>query len=81
MPSLRTARCGEGFSVQALEYALPKKDRTADLWDRAEECRAVANVATDPRLKAEYLKLANDYLKLAAREEVLRKQRSDDRPH
>ena len=46
----------------------------ADLWrDRAEECRAIALVLTDPRLKAEYQKLADDYLKLAASEEKLRR--------
>jgi hypothetical protein len=46
-----------------------KIDYTARLWDRAEECRALADLTTEPQLKAEYLKLANSYLRLAEREE------------
>ena len=47
------------------------KDHAAPLWDRAEECRATANAAFDLQIKAGYMKLANDYLKLAAQEEAL----------
>jgi hypothetical protein len=50
------------------------KDHASQLWDRAEECRAIAAATTDAKLKAEYLRLANDYLKLAAREEGLRRK-------
>ena len=48
------------------------KDHAAQLWDRAEECRARAAVTTDAKLKAEYRELADEYLKLAQREEALR---------
>jgi hypothetical protein len=47
-------------------------DYAAQLWDRAEECRALGTSATDVNLKALYKKLANAYLKLAAEEERLR---------
>jgi hypothetical protein len=40
------------------------------LLDCAKECRAVAVVLTDAALKADYLKLADDYMKLAAREKA-----------
>jgi hypothetical protein len=40
------------------------------LLDCARECRAVAVILTDTALKADYLKLADDYMKLAAREKA-----------
>jgi hypothetical protein len=54
------------LSVKAKDYATP-------LWDRAEECRALANLSTNAQLTAEYLKLAQAYLRLAAHEEKLAK--------
>jgi hypothetical protein len=47
------------------------RDHASPLWDRAEECRAIAALTTDAEVKAEYLKLAEAYLELAAREEAL----------
>ena len=38
------------------------KDYAAALWDRAEECRAIAANLHDSELKAEFLKLADPYL-------------------
>jgi hypothetical protein len=49
-----------------------EKDYAALLWNRAEECRAIAEILTDADLKAQYLKLAKEYLRLAGREEQLR---------
>jgi hypothetical protein len=46
-------------------------DYAASLWDRAEECRAKAERTDDRDLRAQYRKLANAYLKLAAKEERL----------
>ena len=48
------------------------KDHPEALWDRAEECRALANNATDAQLKADYLQIANLYIELAAIEEKVR---------
>jgi hypothetical protein len=50
------------------------KDRASQLWDLAQECRAIAAILTDPASKADYLKLAESYLELAAKEETLAKQ-------
>jgi hypothetical protein len=44
------------------------------LWDRAEECRAIAAILTDPDSKADYLRLAESYSELAAKEETLAKR-------
>jgi len=52
-------------------------DHAARLWDRAEECRALADVASAPELKAHYKKLADAYLRLASLEESLRRLRAD----
>jgi hypothetical protein len=49
-----------------------EKDYAALLGDRAEECRAIAEILRDADLKAQYLKLAKEYLRLAVREEQLR---------
>jgi hypothetical protein len=78
MPSPRTPDAARAFLSKALEYALRKNDHSESLWDRAEECRAIASMMTDPLLKADYLKLACSYLKLAESEEALRKLSSDD---
>lgn len=51
-----------------------KKDRAGQLWDLAQECRAIASILTDEASKADYLKLAESYLELAAKEEALAKQ-------
>ncbi len=48
------------------------KDFASQLWDRAEECRAIAERIPESHLRAEYLKLAEAYLNLATREERLR---------
>jgi hypothetical protein len=47
------------------------KDYAAPLWDRAEQCRAIAATIHQADLKAEYMKLADAYLKLASHEERL----------
>lgn len=47
------------------------KDHASPLWDRAEECQAIAAAATDAQHKAEYLKLADCYLELATKEKSL----------
>jgi len=54
-----------------------KNDYANLLWDRAEECRAIAEILTDATLKAEYRALANAYLTLAAQEERLRRAKPD----
>ena len=46
-------------------------DHASPLWDRAEECRAIAARITDEKLRAAYLELADAYIALAAREEAL----------
>ena len=48
-------------------------DHAARLWDRAEECRALADLASDAQLKAQYRKLADAYLRLAACEEAVKR--------
>lgn len=48
-----------------------ERDHASPLWDRAEECRAMATHTPDAEVKAEYLRLAEAYLELAAREEAL----------
>ena len=50
------------------------KTRAEQLCDRAEECLGIAAIVGDADLKAEYLKLADAYLKLAAHEERLRER-------
>jgi hypothetical protein len=50
------------------------KDNASPLWDRAEQCRAIAATIHDADLKAEYRKLADAYLKLARHEESLRRR-------
>ena len=52
-----------------------KIDYAARLWDRAEECRALAELSPDLKLKVSYQKLANAYLRLAAQEEALNRLR------
>ncbi len=47
------------------------QDHASPLWDRAEECRAIAARLKDEKLKADYLRLAAAYLELAAKEEKL----------
>ena len=42
------------------------------LWDRAEQCRALADAASDPLARRAYLKLASSYITLARDEEALR---------
>jgi hypothetical protein len=61
---------GAGVGTQMKE-----KDYAAPLWDRAEECRALANLSTNAQQTAEYLNLAQAYLQLAAHEEKLAKRR------
>ena len=51
---------------------MSNNDYASLLWDRAEQCRAIAATIHDAALKAEYRKLANAYLKLARDEESLR---------
>ena len=46
-----------------------KKNYAHELCNRAEECLGIAAIIEDSHLKAEYLKLADAYLKLAAHEE------------
>jgi hypothetical protein len=50
------------------------KDHAEPLWDRAEQCRAIADLTTDAEVGAEYLRLAEAYLELAAKEEALAKR-------
>ena len=57
-----------------MEISKFDKDNASSLWDRAEQCRAAADLIADRKLRGEYLKLAADYLKLAAKEERLAKQ-------
>jgi hypothetical protein len=52
-----------------------EKDHASLLWDRAEECRAIAAITIDAQLKDAYLKLAKSYLELADEEEKLAKLR------
>ena len=47
------------------------RDHASQLWDRGEECRALATRATNLQVRTDYLQLANLYLELAAREEDL----------
>jgi hypothetical protein len=47
-------------------------DHADRLWDRAEQCRALAESAGDPLARQAYLKLASSYVALARDEEALR---------
>ena len=53
---------------------MSSNDYASPLWDRAEQCRAIAATIPDADLKAEYLKLADAYLRLANQEERLRRR-------
>ena len=63
------------FSRDGHHGAMGKsRDHASQLWDRAEECRALAALATHERTRTEYLELADLYLELAAKEEAIAKQ-------
>ena len=56
-------------------------DHASRLWDRAEERRAIAGITPDEKLGADYLKLADPYLDLAAKEEELARRREKQEQH
>ena len=68
---LDASRYSEAQSNRNFTTLTSQKDYASPLWDRAEECRAIAATKSVARLKSCYLKLADDYLDLAAKEEKL----------
>jgi len=50
------------------------RDHASPLWDRAEECRALAATAKTRQSRTDYLQLADLYIELAAKEEKVAKR-------
>jgi alkylhydroperoxidase/carboxymuconolactone decarboxylase family protein YurZ len=63
-----------GRTASSVDHA----DHASPLWDRAEQCKALSDIAKNKQLRRRYRRLAALYLEIAAKEDELVRSIIDD---